>query len=44
MKCGCGCSAPIQVGSQFTRYAGHPWKVEHLIAYKARRRQRMILK
>lgn len=37
MKCEC-CKSPINTGGQFTMHAGRPWKVQHLIDYKAKRR------
>lgn len=37
MQCEC-CKAPIYVGGQFVMYAGRPWKPQHLITYKSRRK------
>ena len=44
MRCGCGCGTDITVGQQFIKYAGHPWKTQHLIAYKAKRGQLKVVK
>lgn len=38
MLCEC-CKAPIFVGSQFSMFAGRPWKTAHLIRYQENRRR-----
>lgn len=37
MTCEC-CKSPIDVGDQYVVFAGRPWKPEHVLAYKNRRR------
>lgn len=44
MQCGCGCRSDITVGQQFVRYASRPWKVQHLIEYKAKRNSLRVVR